>query len=710
MQKKWKKVMAGTLSVCLLTACVPEISGVGSYTQTSEVVHVQAATNTKKTSGTCGTKATWKYNSTTKTLTISGSGAMTRYAVYEDDDGEKVSVDKRPWAAYRDEIKKVVVGNKITEIGINAFCRCTELEKITLGSKLKKINSSAFYGCKKLKSINNGKGFGGELTKIYAEAFGECDSLEKVDLGNKLKQINDSAFYGCDKLKSIKIGKSLKSIGSSVFAGCVNLEKIEVNAKNKYFMMKGNSLLNKEGTQWLCGCFTTDTVCRINEKVVGIEEEVIINNPNIEKIKVSSKNKTFSSEDGLLYSKDGKELYLCPPGKKGTVTVQKKTTQIGNGQYESYLFKNCANLEKIVIGKNVKKMLFNLEGCTKLKEIEIATGNQVYASEKGSILSADGKELLFCVATDNGTYKVPDGVETVHESAFARKFDEEELNRRGSVISIEHLILPDSMEEFSCYDEDYYTVWNRFEGLKSITLGEKYHDGGSLPWLTGHVEQADLEAVYVSEKNAYYSSVDGVLYDKEQTKLLLCPAKNKICKMPDTVISIAERAFYKDKEVNDLEQLYISDKIKDMTGEKWVFGDKLKLLHLGMRVNNLDVNMEAKGLEQITVSPENQTYKAEDYVLYTKDGSKLLYCPKGRSGEVSVCSGTSIIGASSFSLCKNVTEITLPDSVTKVEKNAFNDVAENVVFKVPAGKKEFFEKLLTEDTGFGKNMTIKEIQ
>ena len=76
MQKKWKKVMAGTLGVCMLATCAPTISEFGGHTKVSEVVHVQAATKSKKLSGTCGKKAKWSYNKKTKVLTISGTGAM----------------------------------------------------------------------------------------------------------------------------------------------------------------------------------------------------------------------------------------------------------------------------------------------------------------------------------------------------------------------------------------------------------------------------------------------------------------------------------------------------------------------------------------------------------------------------------------------------------------------------------------------------------
>lgn len=56
--------------------------------------------------GTCGDNATWAYDSTTKTLTISGSGAMTNY-----------SVGNRQWEDYINDIENAVIESGITEIG-----------------------------------------------------------------------------------------------------------------------------------------------------------------------------------------------------------------------------------------------------------------------------------------------------------------------------------------------------------------------------------------------------------------------------------------------------------------------------------------------------------------------------------------------------------------------------------------------------------------
>ena len=127
-------------------------------------------------------------------------------------------------------------------------------------------------------------------------------------------------------------------------------------------------------------------------------------------------------------------------------------------------------------------------------------------------------------------------------------------------------------------------------------------------------------------------------------------------------------------------------------------------------VEQINVNMYAKALEQITVSPENQNLKAEDGILYSKDGKSVLYCPKAKKGTVTICSGTAIIGASSFELCKGITEIKIPSTVTKVKKDAFATMKKGTVFLVPAGTKEFYESLLTKETGFISGMKIKEVK
>ena len=206
MRKNLKKVMAGVLSVCLFATNAPEVIELGEVTQLCEVV--QAATG-KTYSGKCGKNAKWKYNTKTKTLTISGSGAMEDYTDpdTEDVEGNEETEDDfvekwRPWGKYTEKrIKKVVIGDKITRIGDFAFAYANNLKEVKLGKKVESIGTNA---------------------------FSECKSLKKITSGDKVEEIERGAFFYCASLKQVGLGKSVKEIGTAAFLCCGSLKKINL--------------------------------------------------------------------------------------------------------------------------------------------------------------------------------------------------------------------------------------------------------------------------------------------------------------------------------------------------------------------------------------------------------------------------------------------------------------------------------------------------
>ena len=79
----------------------------------------------------------WNYNAGTKTLTITGTGAMPDYTAYGD----------QPWVAFREQIKSVTIENGVTKIGSCAFFFCEALQSIALPAALSKIGDYAFNRC-----------------------------------------------------------------------------------------------------------------------------------------------------------------------------------------------------------------------------------------------------------------------------------------------------------------------------------------------------------------------------------------------------------------------------------------------------------------------------------------------------------------------------------------------------------------------------------
>ena len=80
--------------------------------------------------------------------------------------------------------------------------------------------------------------------------------------------------------------------------------------------------------------------------------------------------------------------------------------------------------------------------------------------------------------------------------------------------------------------------------------------------------------------------------------------------------------------------------------------------------------MELCMLKDVLICDENPAYKTVDGIVYSKDGSKLLFCPSGMTGHVRVLNGTKIIFKNSFT-SSQISEITIPDSVEMIDDAAF---------------------------------------
>lgn len=151
------------------------------------------------TSGKCGKNAKWSYNSKTKTLTISGKGAMYNYSWEE----------APPWAgsnrvAY--ETRHIIVEEGVTKVGSHAFSGIVEM------------------GLSGKERISRSISLPKSLTSIGAYAF---DYYQFVN--------------------TITIPENVKSIGKNAFSR-TGVKKFQVDSGNKYFTARQGVLFNKDKT------------------------------------------------------------------------------------------------------------------------------------------------------------------------------------------------------------------------------------------------------------------------------------------------------------------------------------------------------------------------------------------------------------------------------------------------------------------------------
>ena len=84
--------------------------------------------------------------------------------------------------------------------------------------------------------------------------------------------------------------------------------------------------------------------------------------------------------------------------------------------------------------------------------------------------------------------------------------------------------------------------------------------------------------------------------------------------------------------------------------------------------------IDCKKLESITVDPSNTHYKAIDGVLFSKDGTTLIECPRYRTatnGTYDIPSGVTTISAWAFEGCSFST-VTIPQGVASIGRGAFS--------------------------------------
>ena len=235
-----KRILAFALSLCIAVGAVPELS---NYVPDMAI-------------NASAEDVSYSFDSSTGTLTISGTGAMQDYV----EGGESA-----PWNIYYGKVKEVVIGSGVTHIGIRAFAGfdtittvtisdsvtsigekaftyCTNLSTLTLPDTITTIGDSAFSNCEKLTSVTMPKA----LTSLGEHAFGSCvglknitfpdcnasigayafclcTSLQFVTLGNGSISIGEMAFIFCSSLWLVTVENGLTSIGDYAFSGCSDL-------------------------------------------------------------------------------------------------------------------------------------------------------------------------------------------------------------------------------------------------------------------------------------------------------------------------------------------------------------------------------------------------------------------------------------------------------------------------------------------------------
>jgi hypothetical protein len=291
------------------------------------------------------------------------------------------------------------------------------------------------------------------------------------------------------------------------------------------------------------------------------------------------------------------------------------------------------------------KVIVNADGMAVLEEnagdvtdIDVADDVKMAKADKNGFVIEKG--VLKKYTGSGGDITIPDGVKSIENYAFGNNFNVTSVVIPKSLVSMEGNVFSYCMS---------------------------------------------LKEIKVSKNNQYFSSENGILYDKKKKVLLQCPREMEgDIIIPETVVKIGDNAFF---NCYYLTSISIPESVTSIG--KYAFHFCLRLLNATIPKNVKSIGVGAFAgearMSDIQVSEDNKYFTSENGILYDKKKKVLIQCPRAKSGEIKIPESVTNIGEEAFEYCQNVTSIIIPESVTNIGRVAFESCENLTSVIIPQG-------------------------
>ena len=337
-------------------------------------------------------------------------------------------------------------------------------------------------------TITGYSGPGGAVT--FPASIG---GLPVTALGTQVFFLNHTVNY---TVASVSIPASITNIQSGAFSYAFGLTAITVNPANPVFSSVGGVLFDQSRSTLLAfpggvtGAYTIPagvtaigddaffvsllTTVNIPSSVASIGITAFGSCPLLTQLNIDPANRAFASVDGVLYDFTQTTLLQYPGGLPGPFAIPPTVVNIGSSSFQSAYGLTSVYLPPSVAG--IGSQAFS--GCSSLQSFNVDPANLVYSSLNGVLFDMARDTLLIFPGGLGGNYAIPNGVTTIADGAFNKA-------------RVTGVAIPASTTDLS--SQPFYNC-------------------------------SSLLSISVDPVNSVYSSLNGVLFDKNQVTLILYPA------------------------------------------------------------------------------------------------------------------------------------------------------------------------------------------
>ena len=306
--RKSKFLSVLTATTLALTLAVPTVMPLELTTGVVKAVEVTTTAPSQKIEGRCGDNAIYSYDKATRTLTISGTGAMwngTKYSLLD-----------------LGNVDKIVIGNGITVIGEDAFAKFNGVGSAEISDTVTTIKSNAFHY---LDSITIPK----TVRTVETDAF---YSVGKVVVEGDMNNFQYGAL-GC-QVQEVQLKGSAETLGLAL-AKVHDRDYLSVTiAKdNNRCRMANGCLVSSDGKTVYYHILDSCTVT-IPDTAVTIKSAAFYNQV-IEEVKLGKNVKTI-------------EPYAFAESDVSKLTTNSKLKKIGRCAFEETIY-----LKKVTLKSSV---------------------------------------------------------------------------------------------------------------------------------------------------------------------------------------------------------------------------------------------------------------------------------------------------------------------------------------------------------------------